>query len=1311
MEFSRQPRLTPEYPIGELDIESPPSLGEKPEISWFQTFIAPLVMICVTGFVFLSQSSGGGFMSSSMFMVSSLAMTGVALIGSIISLNTQMNKYSTQKKQRHKKYLGYIAEKESELKLAAEQQAKALRQLNPSPNECIERMNAIDPRLWERTPGFNDFLSFRLGIGTAKASLCVRDVRAPGVMETDPLAEEPRKLALKHEKVQDVPVCMDLRSAQICGLVGTKERTAATVNNILIQVAANHGYDNVRVFMMAQNETLKMWKWSRFLPHLWNDSLTARRIICGRDTAKLTLDEVYADLKERDKKGDDGVFSQYYIFIVESAEILEDATIRKYIYEPHGNIGVTAIFMAEHAALLPTNCGAIVTLREKTGEIIDRVKNEKNIFVPDTGKFNNLEVAAGKIAPLKIKSNIMSFSLPKSITLCQMLSENDLSRVNVLTNWQNRRPYNGMDVPIGVKAGGDLLCLDLHETGHGPHGLVAGTTGSGKSELLQSHIISLAINFHPHDVVFVLIDYKGGGMADVFKGLPHLAGVITNLGGGQTTRALLSIKSEIQRRQEVFSEFGVNNIDKYQKLYYRKDRPGGMRPVPHLVMIADEFAELRQDQPDFMKQLVSAARVGRSLGIHLILATQKPDGVVDDQIWSNSKFKMCLKVQTESDSNGVLKKPDAAYIREPGRAYIQVGNDEIYELFQSAYSGAEYVLDTADAEEKARKNMKIYRLSLDGRPAQIYPQLGGERKASDDRNPSQLETIVKHITMQAKKAGIIPLDGPWTEPLAEKIFLDDVLELSTGFDYENGFWRNQNSLQPVAVGIFDNPREQIQDKLFFDFVNDGNLFVYGMAGSGKTVFLQTLCFALAHNHTPQEVCIYVMDFGGGSFRRLEALPHIGGVMTVEEEYKINQFMIYVDRIIEERKKIFLEARVDGFAQFKEKQHAEGLQEEMSAIFILLDNYAALVEIYENTADKMVTLSREGFKYGIYLVFTAANERGSFRLAVNFKMAVVFEMTDKIDYASIVGRTDGLEPEQNVGRGLVRYKPPLEFQGANSCFSNKSMENVLDVYDSFVAAGRIKRAMPIPQMPDTIDIFGLNTPPSPPLVKVGLMSNNMQPAVWDSSINHLFLVTGESGSGKSTALMSIAKLLLSQGNTKAYVKDSASVGLYHLMNMNNVVNLDEIEDEHEFIAEITSLLDKRRAELTQCRKENGDIFALKESWPQIVFVVDDIVEFSEKASGSIPDLLERIAKKELGMKVLYLAAGNINDIGGSYDSTVKVFKNAQCGILFGSIKEQSIFNARLPFGSYEKTDFSMAEGYLIIKNKFAGIKAAMDLSLL
>ena len=1309
MEFSRQPRLTPEYPIGELDIESPPSIGEKPEISWFQTFIAPLVMVCVTVFVFMAQSSGGGFMSSPIFLVSSLAMTVVAFIGSIISLNSQMNKHSKQKKQRHKKYLGYIAEKESELKLAAEQQARALRQLNPSPNECIERINAIDPRLWERTPGFNDFLSFRLGMGTAKASLYVRDVRAPGVMETDPMAEEPRKLALKYEKVQDVPVCMDLRSAQICGLVGTKERTAVAVNNILIQIAAHHGYDNVRIFLLTQNETLKIWKWSRFLPHLWNDSLTARRIVCGRDTAKLTLDEVYADLKERDKKGDDVVFSQYYVFIVESAEIIEDAPIRKYIYEPHGNIGVTAIFMAEHAALLPTHCGAIVTLKEKTGEIIDRVKNEKNIFVPDSGKFNDLEVTASKIAPLIIKSNYMSFSLPKSITLCQMLEESDLCKVNVLANWQNRRPYNGMDVPIGVKAGGDLLCLDLHETGHGPHGLVAGTTGSGKSELLQSHIISLAINFHPHDVVFVLIDYKGGGMADVFKGMPHLAGVITNLGGGQTTRALLSIKSEIQSRQAVFAEFGVNNIDKYQKLYYRKDRPAGMRPVPHLVMIADEFAELRQDQPDFMQQLVSAARVGRSLGIHLILATQKPDGVVDDQIWSNSKFKMCLKVQTESDSNGVLKKPDAAYIREPGRAYIQVGNDEIYELFQSAYSGAEYVLNAADAEEKARQDKKIYRLTLDGRLAQIYPQIGGERNISDNKNPSQLEAMVKHIAQQAEVAGIIPLDGPWTEPLEETVYLNEL----------PASWMPKPAHSELSAigGIVDDPRGQRKFALEFDFANEGGLLVYGASGTGKTTLLKTLCLSLAYRYTPSEVNIYLMDMGGATLRVFNNLPHCGGVLTVDQERNIRQFMRFLFRTVDKRKQLFEKNDAESFVEYRRK----GL--ELPALVVMIDGYAPLVEMYEDVDDQIILLARDAARYGIFLIITGITTRDiRYKLSTNFKMAATFELVDK-SYYDIVGRTEGVEPESYCGRGLVKLDRPLEFQAALPEHRETVTETVTEMINGEelvrqnekfimtptralienIAAKETRRAVPIPVMPDKLDIKSLNNENGKTAgLWVGLNDSDLTPVALNFAEYTAFIITGSPGCGKSSIATAWLK---NYDNVEINMLDSTGAGFIRLLDDENTTDLSSVDLE-SFVSGLEDKLNERRQILIDAQKSGKDIGMVKAAWKQIILAFDKISEITDEDDYyDLCKLLTRIVKREQGMKVTVLALDTLDGFSDDYSDLSKAIKSEQTGLLIGSLKEQSLFNASLPYWIPEK-EFMFGDGYIIRRSRYVGVRAAL-----
>lgn len=299
-----------------------------------------------------------------------------------------------------------------------------------------------------------------------------------------------------------------------------------------------------------------------------------------------------------------------------------------------------------------------------------------------------------------------------------------------------------MAAPLGVNAKDEIVTLNLHEKAHGPHGLVAGTTGSGKSEILQSYILSAATIFHPYEIGFVIIDFKGGGMVNQFRDLPHLIGAITNIDGNEVQRSLKSIKAELMKRQNLFAEAGVNHIDKYIELYKEKRVTVAL---PHLVIIVDEFAELKAEQPDFMKELISAARIGRSLGVHLILATQKPSGVVDGQIWSNSKFKLCLKVQSKEDSNEVLKTPLAAEIKEPGRAYLQVGNNEIFELFQSAYSGAPATMEDTEGS----KEFQISQLNFAGMRKVVYQKKKEKRK--DAHNKNQLEAIVEYIAAYCKK--------------------------------------------------------------------------------------------------------------------------------------------------------------------------------------------------------------------------------------------------------------------------------------------------------------------------------------------------------------------------------------------------------------------------------------------------------------------------------------------------------------------------------------------------------------------------------
>ena len=321
-----------------------------------------------------------------------------------------------------------------------------------------------------------------------------------------------------------------------------------------------------------------------------------------------------------------------------------------------------------------------------------------------------------------------------------------------------------MAVPMGVDAKNDIVYLDLHEKAHGPHGLVAGTTGSGKSEFLQTYILSLATLFHPYEVSFVIIDFKGGGMVNQFKDLPHLAGSITDIDGREIDRSLMSIHAELNKRKELFAQAGVNQIDAYIKKYRAKE----VRvPLPHLILIVDEFAELKADQPEFMKELISTARIGRSLGIHLILATQKPSGVVDAQIWSNSRFRVCLKVATPEDSKEMLKTPLAAEIREPGRAYLQVGNDEIFELFQSAYSGG-----SADSEiAMGQRDYHICSVELNGVKEEIFVSKY-EKKQGEDI--TQLQNIVDYIHQYCEDQKIAHLPGICLPSLSTIIHTDEL---------------------------------------------------------------------------------------------------------------------------------------------------------------------------------------------------------------------------------------------------------------------------------------------------------------------------------------------------------------------------------------------------------------------------------------------------------------------------------------------------------------------------------------------------------
>ena len=581
---------------------------------------------------------------------------------------------------------------------------------------------------------------------------------------------------------------------------------------------------------------------------------------------------------------------------------------------------------------------------------------------------------------------------------------NDLK---VLSRWESHAPYQSLAVPIGLRGKDDLVYLNLHEKAHGPHGLIAGTTGSGKSETIQSYILSLAVNFHPHDVAFLLIDYKGGGMANLFKDLPHLLGTITNLDGAQSMRALASINAEIHRRERLFGQYGVNHINQYQKKFKLGE---ATEPLPHLFLISDEFAELKVNQPDFIKELVSIARVGRSLGVHLILATQKPSGVVDDQIWSNSRFKLALKVADRGDSMEMLRTADAAEITQTGRAYLQVGNNEVYELFQTAWSGADY---QPEKDQLGIEDHTIYLINELGQYEVLNQDLSGLDMAEEIKEvPTELDVIVQEINHLHQQEGIAAVAQPWLPPLKERITLD---ELDKVVPIEA--WQKRTA-PSVLIGVADIPQAQKQEAVAIDLSKDGNILLYGSPGTGKTTFLQTAAMDLARKQSPENLTMYLLDFGTNGLAPLTQLPHVADSLLLDQTEKIQKFIRIINRELDRRKKLLSEHGVGTIALYRE---VTGKQE--PTMVILMDSYESMKdEPYETDLFKLfMRISREGLSIGVHLIITASRQNNlRAQLYSNFKHQLTLPQNDISEVRGIVGATPLAATMEDIkGRALMK----------------------------------------------------------------------------------------------------------------------------------------------------------------------------------------------------------------------------------------------------------------------------------------------------
>ncbi len=698
--FNRAPRIIPEISRETVVIEPPTNQQFSKKQSLLMTvgpsftMAIPMLLGCIL-MVISSVITGTG---AGIFMMTGvITALGSGIFGAVWALlnvrNARRNEMEDET-QRFNAYGNYLIEVSEYIKKRYRQNTDALYSMYPSPSECC-RYNGRSSELWNRNSSHSDFLFYRLGLGDIDFQVNIQIPKERFSVTYDLLKDKPALLYENYKVLCNVPVGLDFSKHNIYGIAGGKRKAGVydIVNSIIAQIAATTSYTDVKIVFCTDKTKCRLDKWEyiKWLPHTWSEDKKFRFFATDKQEVSDTLYELTDIIRQRadraDLSYDKMQYTPHYFLFLYDYKMIDNELIGKYIFDSDKNYGLTTIILTDYYNNLPNACENIIQNDENYRGYYNALGRNTNSMSINFDKVStrDLNMFAQSISNLIVKENEDDSAVPSSLDFFEMYNISDVNEIKVIDRWRKNRTYNSMKALIGKKAGGADCYLDIHEKYHGPHGLIAGTTGSGKSELIQTLILSLAVNYSPEDIAFFIIDFKGGGMANLFSDLPHLAGQISNLSGNQIHRAMISIKSENLRRQKLFGEYSVNNINNYTRLYKSGEAP---IPIPHLLIIIDEFAELKKEEPDFMRELISVAQVGRSLGVHLILATQKPTGTVDDNIWSNAKFRLCLRVQDRQDSNDIIHRTDAAYITQAGRCYMQVGNDEIFDLFQSGWSGA-----------------------------------------------------------------------------------------------------------------------------------------------------------------------------------------------------------------------------------------------------------------------------------------------------------------------------------------------------------------------------------------------------------------------------------------------------------------------------------------------------------------------------------------------------------------------------------------------------------------------------------------------
>lgn len=1293
----RPPRALPsEVPVEQVQLQPPPELPRGQQEGMLMQLLPMLGMGGSVVFFFMTDKP-------------IMRIMGVIMIASTVAMAIAMMvrfRRGTQGQlaDMRRDYLKYLTQTRRTVVKTARKQRDAQFYLNPSP-EQLWALVAEGSRVWERRVADADFAQVRIGLGSQELATPLIAPETAPVDELEPLtAGAMQQFLTTHSTLDGLPMAVSLRAFYHLTIGGHAESARSSARAMVGALASLHSPEDLVIGIATGAEAAPQWEWAKWLPHVQDRSSTdgagSRRLITG---GVLELEQQLAarlDGRPRFQPGGQPLLEQPHVVIVLDGDSVPPMSV---LASAEGLQGVTVIEVVP-GEVQGARGGLSVVVQP---ESLQLESGQGLVYegVPDLLSYEAAEALARQLAPLHMATGGDDDEpLLANLEFTDLLNLGDAASIEVSRTWRPRSQAERLRVPIGVGEGGAPVMLDLKEAaqeGMGPHGLCVGATGSGKSELLRTLVLGLAVTHTSETLNFVLADFKGGATFAGMAQMPHVAAVITNLADDLTLvdRMGDSISGELNRRQEMLRDAGnYANIHDYEKA-----RAAGapLQPIPSLVLVIDEFSELLTAKPDFIDMFVQIGRIGRSLGVHLLLASQRLEEGRLRGLETYLSYRIGLRTFSAAESRAAIGVPDAYHLPNvPGSGLLKFGTEEMVR-FKAAYVSGVY---RAGGQPVApggplpvdRRPVPFTAAPVPVRYVQPSPQAGAgvpDQRAGDDDALADtvLDVIVRRLEGRGASAHQV-----WLPPLDNPPSLDEILP---GLTAVPGRGLTQPGFEGagrlvVPLGVIDKPFEQRRDTLYRDFSGAaGHMQITGGPQSGKSTLLRTLIAGFALTHTPQEVQFYGLDFGGGGMSSIAGLPHVGGVASRLDPERVRRTVAEVYGILSRREEYFRSAGIDSIATFR-RMRARGeisvTDQPWGDVFLIIDGWGNFRSDYEALENAAVDIAARGLGYGIHLIVTASRSmevRASLKdhLMNRLELRLGDVMDSELDRKVAVNVPAGVP-----GRGLTPEKlhfmaavPRIDGINSDSDLSEATAAMNAEVTRHWTAppAPQVRllpRSLPASELPAGELPAGYAAPERG--IAFGIDENNLAPVFVDFDHDPFFLIFGESESGKSNLLRLIIKQL-----TERYDGDTCK--LFVIDNRRSLLDVTPASHLAEYIP-MSNNMDHHMValhDLMKRRTPSADVTAQElrdRSWwrgPTVYVIIDDFDLVATSSGNPLSSLTELLPfARDVGVRFI-IARNTAGASRALYDSFLQRMTElgAQGVLLSGDPMEGDILGGVRP----------------------------------